>query len=207
MPLRSLLRASTVLLAGIAAGCSGARTFDGEPITGPWADGLPRGRPTVVTLENLNYDPPRVLGLVSENHPAAKREEASLRQSGIKRLSDDLVDVLLEKLEDEGFLSVSAPLAEFKPVDSKVVLRRLTVTIGDERRAFTLMRRPSKELADRFTAQARAVQEMFNGIVDFRLDTANHDPFLFYEVEQRLLDSNAQKTKGLPAAPKKDGGP
>jgi len=192
-----LLRSGIV--AGIAAGlvvaCSseGAVSGSRQGTEGAWEDGIPDDEPAVVTIENLSYDPPRILGLVSEDHPSAQTEEAAIRRSGIKRVPPDRMEELLEVLEDEGFLDSSAPLAEFKPVDAKVVLRRLTVTIGDERRAFTLPRRPAPELAERFNRQAHAVQALFNEIVDFRQDTTIRDPLYFYEVEQRLYETNKRK--------------
>lgn len=140
----------------------------------------------VVTVENLSYDPPRVLGLVSADHPAASADEAMLRGSGIKRVPPERMERLLEVLEDEGFAGLSAPLAEFAPVDPAVVLRRLTVSIGDQRRAFTLPRRPSVAAAERFNRQALAVQAMFNETVDFRQEVGSRDPAFFYEVARLL---------------------
>jgi hypothetical protein len=140
----------------------------------------------VVTVENLSHDPPRVLGLVSADHPAAGADEAMLRGSGIKRIPPERMERLLEVLEDEGFAGFSAPLAEFAPVDSALVLRRLTVSIGDQRRAFTLPRRPSAASAERFNRQALAVQAMFNETVDFRQEVGSRDPGFFYDVARLL---------------------
>jgi len=190
------LRGPALLLAGIlgvSTGCSSWLAPSDRAADGPWEDGMPRGEPTVVTIENLSYDPPRMLGLVSENHPAAGSEEASLRRSGIKRVAVDRMDDLLEALEDGGFLAASAALPVFGPVDRTLVLRRLTVTIGAERRAFTLPRRPSGDSADRFNALAHHVLTRFNEVVDLRMEPSNRDAFYFYDLQQRLLESNQRK--------------
>jgi len=182
-------------LVAACSGCAGSNSSFERASDGPWIDGFPRGEATVVTIENLSYDPPRMLGLVSEDHPAAASEAAALRSSGIKRIPAACVDELLQELEQDGFLPASAPLPAIRPADPALVLRRLTVTIGGERRAFTLPRRPPKELAERFNALAHAVQQAFNETVDFRRETANRDPFFFYEVQQRLFDLNEQKRR------------
>jgi hypothetical protein len=97
------------------------------------------------------------------------------------------MDRLLEELDERGFVESSAPLPEFRRADSKVVLRRLTVTVGGQRRAFTLPRGPNRDAADRFNRQALAVQAMFNEIVDFRQDVGSRDPDYFYDVARALF--------------------
>lgn len=181
-------------MAGIAvaaSSCAGP-TAGREVADADWANGIPLGHSTVVTIENLSYDPPRVLGLVSDDLPAAKSQEAELRRSGIKRIPPDRMDQLLEVLDDYGFVASSAPLAEFKRLDPKLVLRRLTITMGASRRAFTLPRGPSADAAARFNKQAIAVQAMFNEIVDFRQDFGSRDPDYFYDVARMLFAHEAQ---------------
>jgi hypothetical protein len=173
---------------------------------GPWQDGFPTGEPVVVTMENLNYEPPRMVGLVSEDHPAAQSSDAMLRKSGIKRVPVDRMKLLLDTLAEYRFLEVSQPLAKFEPVDSKVVLRRLTIMIGGERRAFTLARGPSKEMADCFNRQAIAVQAMFNETVDFRTDAGMRNPKDFFDVARKLFEAEKPGAKAA-EKPGKGGAP
>jgi hypothetical protein len=183
--LPSLAIACSVLFGAAVGACSssGSRGSSG----GEWSTGIPRGAPAVVTIENLAYDPPRVLGLVSDDHPAARSNDVAIRKSGIKRLPPDRMSRLLDVLQEEGFVASSAPIDEFRRCDPKVVLRRLTIAVGDERRAFTLPRHPSPDAADRFNRQAHAFQAMFNEIVDFRQEAGSRDPDYFYEVARALL--------------------
>lgn len=202
-----ILLASASLVA--CSGSSGALEHgSGASRSGDsWSSGLPRGEPTIVTMENLSYAPSRVLGLVSANHPAAQTQEAAIRRSGIKRVPVDRMDRLLEVLEDDGFVASAAPLAEFTQADARIVLRRLTVSIGEQRRAFTLPRGPTKEAADRFNKQAIAVQAMFNEIVDFRQEVGFRDPDYFYAVARALFDPNMHRREdaGKDGKPSKDG--
>ncbi len=158
-----------------------------------WADGIPLDEPAVVTLENLSCDPPRILGLVGSDHAAAASADAVIRRSGIKRVPADRMDRLLEELTKEGFAGSSEPIEELTAADPKIVLRRLTVTVGDQRRAFTVMRGPKSDVTDRFNAQARAVQAMFNETFDPRYTNANRNSLYFYEAMQALHDVNRRK--------------
>lgn len=176
-------------LAGLVAsapGCStGANSGDGAG----WSQAIPTDEPAVVTIENLSYDPPRILGLVSDDHPAADAEDAELRRTGVKRIPADRMVVLLDELTRRGFVDASQPLAEFVPSDPKRVLRRLVVTVGEQRRAFTLPRGPNAATAEQFNALAHAVQAMFNEVVDFRLEGSAKSSLHFYELQQKLFDA------------------
>lgn len=194
-PLPLLL--GSLAVAGLVS-CSGTGGGD------DWSGGLPTGEPAVVTMENLSYSPPRVLGLVSDDHPAAKQQESAIRRSGIKRIPPSRMERLLEVLDSEGFVAASAPLNEFTPADPKTTLRRLTISIGGHRRAFTLPRGPAKPAADRFNQQALAVQAMFNEVVDFRQEVGYRDPEYFYAVARALFDP-AMHESGKPADAPRDG--
>src|SRR5689334_4471721 len=72
---------------------------------GPDSIDLERGHPTVVTLEDARHDPPRTLGLVSENHPGVQRYDSALRRTGFKKAATPAVDALLDRLESQGLLT------------------------------------------------------------------------------------------------------
>ena len=185
------LRIGALLL---LAGCATTDSSD-------WNEGIPDAGSVVVTLENLSYDPPRLIGLVGEEHPAAESEDANLRRSGIKRVPADRMEVLLEELLRRGFVDHSVPTTTLDPADPKVLLRRLVITSGDARRAFTLPRRPAAAPAEAFNEQARAVQAMFNEVVDFRLEGSSKSSTHFYEVQQRLFDANRGRKKAAGGTP------
>jgi len=168
---------------------------------GDWSDGVPDPGSAVVTLENLSYDPPRLLGLIGDEHPAAEAEDANLRRSGIKRVPADRMEVLLDELLKRGFFEHSQPTTTLVPADPATTLRRLVVTSGDVRRAFTLPRRPAAGPAEAFTEEARAVQAMFNEIVDFRLEGSAKSATHFYEVQQRLFDANRGRKQAAGGKP------
>jgi len=168
---------------------------------GDWSGGIPDPGSAVITLENLSYDPPRLLGLVGDEHPAAESEDANLRRSGIKRVPADRMEVLLHELVKRGFVEHSQPTTTLEPADPATTLRRLVVTSGDARRAFTLPRRPAAAPAESFNEQARAVQAMFNEIVDFRLEGSAKSATHFYEVQQRLFDANRGRKKAAGGKP------
>lgn len=181
---RPALLAALLALAGCAAtGASGAGRS---------------GDDAIVTLENFSHSPPRVLGLISEEHPAARTDDADLRRSGIKRVPAARMASLLAALESEGFAESSLPIAAAAPADPARVLRRLIVASGGERRAFTLPRAPSEAAAERFNAQQRAVTALFNETVDFRLDGSSRSATYFYEIQQKLYDAEreAQRAHG-----------
>ncbi len=173
-----------------ATGCSSRAATGSE-----WTTAIPTDEPAVVTIENLSYDPPRILGLVSDDHPAADAEDAALRRTGIKRVPADRMAVLLDELTRRGFLAASQPLAVFEPSDPKRVLRRLVITVGEERRAFTLPRGPNAATAERFNVLAHAVQAMFNEVVDFRLEGSAKNSLHFYELQQKLFDAGRARTR------------
>jgi hypothetical protein len=184
------------LLIGALLLCGCASTSSDD-----WSSGIPDPGSAVITLENLSYDPPRLLGLVGDEHPAAESEDANLRRSGIKRVPADRMEVLLSELLKRGFVEHSQPTTTLEPADPATTLRRLVVTSGEARRAFTLPRRPAAAPAESFNEQARAVQAMFNEIVDFRLEGSAKSATHFYEVQQRLFDANRGRKKAAGGKP------
>jgi hypothetical protein len=191
--LRCRAHAPVALL--VVAACAGASGSDGTVE-------LARGRATVVTLENARYDPPRSIGLVDENHPGVRKEDAELRRSGFKRADTAAMDALLDRLEEEGFLASGVRVQSLRPLDAATQLARLTVSVDDRIFALTVPRRPTKELADRYTQMARSVTALFNEIVDLRPSRQEATGDVFLEMQQRLFESNREKMK----APPKSGG-
>lgn len=159
---------------------------------------LARGRATVVTLENARYDPPRSLGLVSADHPGVQQADVALRRSGFKRADRAAIDALLDRLEEQGLLECGAVVESLAPLDPRRQLSRLTVTVDRQIVAFTVPRRPQKELADRFNAMAHSITELFNHVVDLRATTQEASGDLFLDVQRRLYESNAEKVKAQP---------
>ncbi len=191
-------RLAAVLLLAALTPCTGCVGGNGRGAA-DWQGAIPTDEPAVVTIENLSYSPARILGLVSDDHPAAESEDAELRRTGIKRIPAHRMEVLLDELSRQGFLASSQPLEKFEPSDPKLVLRRLVVTVGTERRAFTLPRGPAADVAERFNVQAHAVQAMFNEVVDFRLEGSAKSSLHFYELQQKLFDANrARKDASAP---------
>ena len=179
--------ATALLLTG-CAGSGGSSESRAD-----WSKGIPDPGSAVVSLESLSHDPPRVIGLVGDDHPSASADDAELRRGGIKRIPAARMTVLVAELEKRGFLASSQPLIEFKPADASYVLRRLVVSAGGERRAFTLPRGPAKDAADCFNIQAHAVQAMFNEVVDFRLEGSAKSATHFYQLQQRLFDADRRR--------------
>src|SRR5262250_2484082 len=73
---------------------------------------LEHGRPTVVTLEDARHDPPRTLGLVSENHPGVQRYDSALRRTGFKKATTPAIDALLDRLDSQGLLTYGVRVRE-----------------------------------------------------------------------------------------------
>jgi hypothetical protein len=180
-------RASAPLALVVVAACAG--------VSNGGALSLPRGRATVVTLENARYDPPRSIGLVSANHPGVQRADADLRRSGFKRAENGAIDALLDRLEEQGFLQSGVVVQGVRPLDPRTQLARLTVTIDRQIVDFTVPRHPAKEVADRYTEMAHSVSELFNHVVDLRPSTQDASGDLFLEMQQRLYESNSEKLK------------
>ncbi len=194
---RRFVAVALALLAPLGAGCRGS----GDAASASsWQDGIPDPGSAVVTIENLSYDPPRILGLVGDDHPAATAEDANLRRAGIKRVPSARMEVLLDELVGRGFCAVALPLAEFAPAEPQQVLRRLVIAAGGERFAVVLPRRPSQAAADRFNQLAHAVQAMFNEVVDFRLEGSEKSPTHFHQLQQRLFDAERRR-RGTSRAP------
>jgi len=190
--LRGLLlrgRAHAPLALLVVAACAGVSGRSG-------AVTLARGRATVVTLENANYDPPKSIGLVSANHPGVQRADAELRRSGFKKAETAAMDALLDRLEEQGFLEGGVVVQSVAPLDPRTQISRLTVTIDRQIVDFTVPRHPSAQVADRYTKMARSVAELFNHIVDLRASTKEASGDLFLDMQQRLYESNSEKLKG-----------
>jgi hypothetical protein len=172
----------------VVAACAGVSGSDG-------GIELARGHPTVVTLENGRYDPPRSIGLVGANHPGVQNEEAELRRSGFKRVDVEAMDTLLDRLEEQGLLQSGVKVDRLAPLDPRTQLARLTVTVDNKIVNFTVPRRPQKETADRYTQMARSVTELFNTIVDLRPGRQEATGDVFLEMQQKLFESNREKQK------------
>jgi len=195
-PQRSTVRACArrfvaVALALFGASCRSAG--GGGSSATAWQHGVPDPGSAVATIENLSHDPPRILGLVGDDHPAAAAEDANLRRAGIKRVPAARMEVLLDELIARGFCALALPLAEFAPADPAKVLRRLVIAAGGERYAVVLPRRPSQDAADQFNRLAHAVQAMFNEVVDFRLEGSEKSPTYFHQLQQRLFDAERRR--------------
>lgn len=195
--LRLPTRALQWIVGGLAAACAGTHgtASSGAARADSWSDGIPRGQPTVVTIENLNYDPPRALGLVSKDHAGVANDEAELRKSGFKRVEVDDMNALLDKMQSDEFVASSVALTRFEPVDRAHVIGRLVVIVGEETRAFTLPRGARAESIHRFNKLAEDVTSLFNATFDARLDKGNRSSTLFFDVQQRLIEHNRSVEK------------
>lgn len=211
MPLRrSCFRVLLAAALPLLASCTGASTrnagSDGGSAASNVADSnsphpfdeFPRGHAAVVTIENARYDPPRTLGLVSANHPGVQGADAELRRSGFKRVEVDDMDKLLERLDDLGFLDASTRATSVHPLDPRTQLSRITVTVDNAILELIIPRRPTKEAADRFTALARSITELFNAILDLRPSRGEAGSELFFDVQRRLFESNREKLAAPP---------
>ena len=162
---------------------------------GSGGDELERGRPTVITLEDARHEPPRTLGLVSEDHPGVQRHDSSLRRSGFKKAPTPDVEALLDRLESLGLLEYGVRVPELAALDPATQISRLSVTVDDRIVVVVVARHPTKEAADRYSAMARSVTEMFNGIVDFRPGKMEADDETFLDVQHKLYESNRDKLR------------
>ncbi len=176
---------TAALLAPIAVvACSGTGALE-----------LEHGKPTVVTLEDARHDPPRTLGLVSDNHPGVQRYDSALRRTGFKKVPTDAVDALLDRLDSQGLLTYGVKVKELGELDPATQISRISVTVDDVIIAFVVPRHPSRAAADSYSAMARSVTEMFNGIKDFRAGKMDADDETFLDVQHKLFESNRDKLR------------
>jgi hypothetical protein len=157
--------------------------------------GLARGKPTVVTLEDVRHDPPRTIGIVSENHPGVQRNDSALRRTGYKKAPTEAVDALLDRLESQGLLTYGVHVTELAPLDPTKHISRITVSADDQIVQFVVARRPTREAAECYSSMARSVTEMFNGIVDLRPAKMEADDETFLDVQHKLFESNRDKLR------------
>jgi hypothetical protein len=190
---RRFVVAALALLPQVVGSCRGSSASPAGTSASEWSGGIPDPDSAVVSLENLSYDPARILGLVGNGHPAAGAEDANLRRAGIKRVPAERMEVLLGELVSRGFCDSAHPLVEFAPANPELVLRRLVIAAGGERFAVVLPRRPTQAAADRFNRLAHAVQAMFNEVVDFRLEGSEKSSTHFHELQQRLFDAERRR--------------
>ena len=148
----------------LAASCTGGSA--GLAADDPWIGGIPRDQPSIVTIENLQYEPLRAFALVRADHPAAASSNVEFHDRGIKRTEVGRMNRLLDEFEARRFLQYSAPVDAIKAPDRKTMLRRLIIQVGDQKRVFTLPRGPKLETAEAFNQQALAFQAMFNETLD-----------------------------------------
>ena len=169
--------------------------LDLSACTGSGGIELERGKPTVVTLEDVRVDPPRTLGLVSENHPGVQRHDSALRRSGYKKAPQEDVDVLLDRLESQGLLTYGVRVPQLVALDPALSISRLSVSVDDQIVQIVVPRRPPREAAERYSAMARSVTEMFNAIIDFRPAKMEADDDTFLDMQRKLFESNRDKMR------------
>ena len=157
--------------------------------------GLARGKPTVVTLEDVRHDPPRTIGIVSENHPGVQRNDSALRRTGYKKAPTAAVDALLDRLESQGLLTYGVHVTELAPLDPTKHISRISVSADAQIVQFVVARRPTREAAETYSSMARSVTEMFNGIVDLRPAKMEADDETFLDVQHKLFESNRDKLR------------
>jgi hypothetical protein len=80
-------------------------------------------------------------------------------------------------------------------LDPALVITRLSVSVDDQIVQFVVPRRPPREAAERYSAMARSVTEMFNAIVDFRPAKMEADDETFLDMQRKLFESNRDKMK------------
>jgi hypothetical protein len=193
-----MLRGSPIrggALASLALAVTTACTSSFGGADGAGSSPLPRGHPAVVSLENARFRPPRVIALVSSDHPGVARDDAALRRAGFKKCDSQAMDALLDRLDAQGFLQGAMPVPRLAPLDASLQLSRLTVTVDDRVLQYLVPRHPPADIAARFNAMAHSVSELFNAVVDLRASRSDEGGEQFLELQQRLLEANAEKLR------------
>ncbi len=146
-----------------------------------------------IRLENAQTRPPRVIGFLSPAHPKAK---PGLVPAGFKVASVEEIAEVMAGLEEAGFANQSHAVIDLEPVETTGLLRRLVVITDSETRTLVVPRKPSQELADRFTEMARLISTKFNQITFMRYDPRLTDPELFKKEQKLLEQRNRRRTSG-----------